>query len=569
MFRGLAAANKALGGDAEKLKGIMLATTQVFSKGKVAAEELRGQIGERLPGAFSKFAEATGRSTQELDKALELGEVGLEDFVLFAQQMLKDYEEDAKKIASGPEEAGARLQTALSDLQRNVGPLLTPIGAAFQTEFTAIINIINRATQALANFLGLGTQGAIKKTQRELNAAFDQYNKLIAIERRNRQNGLPVDLTYIDAAADKIAKLQQELRDLKAYSQPEGPDTPDPLELKTEIKDSGKEAVDNLAERIRLSEQAVALANAQYRATAAVGEIEKLRAQAAVDLLRLDHERINALAKETDETVRRNIEDAYNVRTLERQLELSQDIADIKNKPGKLKDPIELGPLQTYMNDLRTELGDTESMIVSMAQTIEQEIGSAMSSAILGLIDGTKTAQEAFADMFKNIGEAFISMATEMIAKALVMKALGIITGGGQIGSGTGAPVPGQVSPQGLPYYGPAFSGGGYTGDGPRVGGLDGQGGFPAILHPQETVVDHRAAMGRYGGGGGAGGAGGAVNVNYSGPTLTFNSEDYLPVSAVPEIINAAAKKGATAGHTRTMSALQNNRSSRARLGMR
>ena len=40
----------------------------------------------------------------------------------------------------------------------------------------------------------------------------------------------------------------------------------------------------------------------------------------------------------------------------------------------------------------------------------------------------------------------------------------------------------------------PSFSGGGYTGNGARVGGLDGRGGFPAILHPRETVSDH--AMG-------------------------------------------------------------------------
>ena len=35
------------------------------------------------------------------------------------------------------------------------------------------------------------------------------------------------------------------------------------------------------------------------------------------------------------------------------------------------------------------------------------------------------------------------------------------------------------------------FNGGGYTGNAPRVGGVDGQGGFMAILHPQETVIDH------------------------------------------------------------------------------
>ena len=36
-----------------------------------------------------------------------------------------------------------------------------------------------------------------------------------------------------------------------------------------------------------------------------------------------------------------------------------------------------------------------------------------------------------------------------------------------------------------------SFAGGGYTGAGLRTGGLDGKGGFMAMLHPQETVIDH------------------------------------------------------------------------------
>jgi hypothetical protein len=36
-----------------------------------------------------------------------------------------------------------------------------------------------------------------------------------------------------------------------------------------------------------------------------------------------------------------------------------------------------------------------------------------------------------------------------------------------------------------------SFDGGGYTGSGSRSGGVDGKGGFPAILHPNETVIDH------------------------------------------------------------------------------
>jgi hypothetical protein len=40
------------------------------------------------------------------------------------------------------------------------------------------------------------------------------------------------------------------------------------------------------------------------------------------------------------------------------------------------------------------------------------------------------------------------------------------------------------------------YDGGGYTGSGVRAGGLDGKGGFPAMLHPNETVIDHTKGQG-------------------------------------------------------------------------
>jgi hypothetical protein len=52
-----------------------------------------------------------------------------------------------------------------------------------------------------------------------------------------------------------------------------------------------------------------------------------------------------------------------------------------------------------------------------------------------------------------------------------------------------------------LPTFGavqvPSFEGGGYTGNAPRSGGLDGRGGFMAMVHPRETIIDHtRVAAG-------------------------------------------------------------------------
>lgn len=49
-----------------------------------------------------------------------------------------------------------------------------------------------------------------------------------------------------------------------------------------------------------------------------------------------------------------------------------------------------------------------------------------------------------------------------------------------------------------------SFDGGGFTGRGPRTGGIDGRGGFPAILHPNETVLDHTKGQGLPTSGGGS-----------------------------------------------------------------
>jgi hypothetical protein len=43
----------------------------------------------------------------------------------------------------------------------------------------------------------------------------------------------------------------------------------------------------------------------------------------------------------------------------------------------------------------------------------------------------------------------------------------------------------------------PSFAGGGFTGSGPRSGGVDGKGGFMAVLHPNETVTDHTKGGGQ------------------------------------------------------------------------
>ena len=75
IFESVAKAASVLKLSNEDLKGSLNALSQMISKGTVSAEELRGQLGERLPGTLNLFAKALGVTTAELAKMLEKGEV--------------------------------------------------------------------------------------------------------------------------------------------------------------------------------------------------------------------------------------------------------------------------------------------------------------------------------------------------------------------------------------------------------------------------------------------------------------------------------------------------------------
>lgn len=167
VFQGLSAAIVATGGGTEQLNGAMLAATQVFSKGKVSAEELRGQIGERLPGAFTIFAQAVNMTPQQLDKALEQGKISTEDFVNFAEELYKRYGESAKAIGDSPFAASVRFQIAMDNFRNAAGSALLPIISSFQNFGTEALQALTRVAE--------GTTG----WQKSLGNTFDSVSRLI------------------------------------------------------------------------------------------------------------------------------------------------------------------------------------------------------------------------------------------------------------------------------------------------------------------------------------------------------------------------------------------------------
>lgn len=117
----------------DQTNGVMLAFGQIASKGKVQAEELRGQIGERIPGAFGIAAKAMGMTTQELDAAMKKGEV-------YSSEFLPKFAAELKKTYSVGQEPVKGLQAELNRLDN----MITRIGSskAFIDTFSTFVSII-------------------------------------------------------------------------------------------------------------------------------------------------------------------------------------------------------------------------------------------------------------------------------------------------------------------------------------------------------------------------------------------------------------------------------------------
>ena len=120
-----------------------------------------------------------------------------------------------------------------------------------------------------------------------------------------------------------------------------------------------------------------------------------------------------------------------------------------------------------------------------------------------GYFDGMEGKNASYAKSAMAIGETMLDDEKRNSMQSIwtntydtAMKAYGALADIPYVGPVLGAAAAGVVIAAGGLYAAKvgglaSFDGGGYTWDGPRSGGLDGKGGQLAMLHPQETVVDH------------------------------------------------------------------------------
>jgi tape measure domain-containing protein len=228
IFEGATAAVLRSGGNMDDVSGAMRAVVQVFSKGKLTAEELRGQLAERLPGAVVEFARISGKSLQQIDAEFEAGEATLDDFVKFLKSKKDDTNDYVGEMATSSEFAGARMQKAFERLRIGIGNTLQPAGAAIQDFVTRSINgldkLIRKAVelklvQPGVDFLALeamaGKDGGVAGAEQRLLQLSSIEEETRGLARRAglgfMENLLP-DVSQVTADVKKQEEVLQRIR---------------------------------------------------------------------------------------------------------------------------------------------------------------------------------------------------------------------------------------------------------------------------------------------------------------------------------------------------------------------
>lgn len=134
----------------EDLKGIMVAFQQMASKGKVQAEELRGQLGDRLAGAVQLFADAIGKTPQELDKMMQDGK-------LLAQDVLPKVSE---RMAELVKQAGG-----MNAVSKQTATSMGQAKAMWDNTLVALFNNSSEGISQLSNSVAMFLQGSMGTTE--------------------------------------------------------------------------------------------------------------------------------------------------------------------------------------------------------------------------------------------------------------------------------------------------------------------------------------------------------------------------------------------------------------------
>jgi tape measure domain-containing protein len=169
VFEGLSKASTALQWSQQDMSLALLAVTQMISKGKVSSEELRRQLGERMPGAMRMAADAMGITTRELEKQLKAGKLMTDDFLpKFAEQLEKKFGPAAEQAANSLQANFNRMETAVQTFFMTLGEL--GISEGFKLAMKGVAQAVKSVTESVEAFAKTAGGQALAASIRTLGA---------------------------------------------------------------------------------------------------------------------------------------------------------------------------------------------------------------------------------------------------------------------------------------------------------------------------------------------------------------------------------------------------------------
>lgn len=152
IFLGVAEAGRAMNLGTEQMQGILTAVQQIAGKGTVSMEELRQQLGDRLPGAMQIAARSMDMPIGQFIKMVSEGKVLSEVFLpRFAEEMRKSAAAGVELARTSPAAEFERLKTALF-----------AVGVAFAR--SGVLDALGSAARQAATYLqALVRSGAIER----------------------------------------------------------------------------------------------------------------------------------------------------------------------------------------------------------------------------------------------------------------------------------------------------------------------------------------------------------------------------------------------------------------------
>jgi phosphopantetheine adenylyltransferase len=447
----------------------------------------------------------------------------------------------------------------------------------------------------------------IAAANREVKQILDEVEKRPNITEKER-NKLADDLAakqakYLaDLAKEEAAKLRilavQRVTDFITQTQADTKaiyDNLEVLELRNQLRFEGVDpAVIAGAEALLLNERRMVEATKLLNEQLAIEYAERDRLQKLIATA--DAKALPALQKKLDDALAEIARLEGNKGTVQAtgfaQAGAINAQTAAETEPG--------AKIRAFIGDAKRELADLDAVAVRVSQSIGDAVGNSLANGIMGLIEGTTTAKEVFANFLKSIGQILVQEGTKMIAMYIAIAIAKAIAG---MGGGGGDPVKpggdwmsavGRMSPNangnafGANGIMPFAKGGAFTNSivssptmfkfadgGAMRTGLMGEAGPEAIM-PLSRGADGslgvqanglREAMDRQ-----QGGASGSPVLNMSFQSTSINGVEYVSrdqlESAMAETRRNATRDGAKRGMTMTLDRIQNSSSTRRKVGI-